>query len=331
MSNLFKYAKKELSQDAFLMWVVSNYDSKSSTLRKVAIQFIGFLMGDGSVIDPDDIKKITIEPQWMKIDVVINITTKNGDITSIYIEDKVFSNEHNQLCKYNESIKKERENRNNIKVFYKTDYIDEDEREHVKKAGWRIVDIEEIQSFWEQFIACDDEIVAMYAERVNDIALALKNEELPVAYCDDRAIEMLKWKGFFANYIFPNLDDEVKECCDLEMLRTSYSYIAFVIRKRGYEYPIPYLEIRDRDCTNGHYKCLLLTYGMAGKNERCKDWDDIREINTRINDSSFFAVNNRTKQVLATKKNSVKRREDFLARLNRCAKDYIEIINALYK
>lgn len=45
MENLFKYAKKELSQDAFLLWVLSHACSEDKAMRELARNFISFLTG----------------------------------------------------------------------------------------------------------------------------------------------------------------------------------------------------------------------------------------------------------------------------------------------
>ena len=43
--NLFDYAKKELSQDGFLMWLIDSYNDENEEIRNVSRSFIEFLTG----------------------------------------------------------------------------------------------------------------------------------------------------------------------------------------------------------------------------------------------------------------------------------------------
>lgn len=101
--NLFNYATSELSQDAFLLWLLewanpsnAEYDS---ALHKTASDFLRKMMDvdDKFLIDSVECKK-----QQYHIDVLAIV---NGNI-AIIIEDKVNTLEHgNQIARYREQLK----------------------------------------------------------------------------------------------------------------------------------------------------------------------------------------------------------------------------------
>ena len=76
MENLFKYAKKELSQDAFLLWVAANINAEEKDLRTVARKFIVFL--SGRRLKEEDIERVELHPQWNKIDIFLDVILRSG-------------------------------------------------------------------------------------------------------------------------------------------------------------------------------------------------------------------------------------------------------------
>ena len=71
MKNLFAYATKELSQDAFLRWLFENYDCENEKVREVCEKlFKAFTQKelDFSKIDKDSLRTVA---QWKNIDVSI--------------------------------------------------------------------------------------------------------------------------------------------------------------------------------------------------------------------------------------------------------------------
>ena len=148
MKNLFLYAKKELSQDAFLMWLLDNFNCEDETLAQNSKK----ILRDFCNLNKDcKISNLNVSSQSHKIDVSIFFKA-NGEKHALFIEDKVFSLEHsNQLEKYNNQIKKICDERkikeSNIhKVFYKTSIVYEDEINAIEKAGWKIYSIDGINN-----------------------------------------------------------------------------------------------------------------------------------------------------------------------------------------
>ena len=92
MENLFDYATKELSQDAFLRWLFQNYDDP------VVGEVSNCLLGEFCHFqDGEKVGSLHTEAQKNKIDISVCITTTLGRKIALFIEDKTFSNEHHQF------------------------------------------------------------------------------------------------------------------------------------------------------------------------------------------------------------------------------------------
>ncbi|MCQ2478488.1 MAG: hypothetical protein MJ091_04665 [Clostridia bacterium] len=98
MKNLFDYATKELSQDAFLRWLFENFDCEDNLSLKEASQQV---LKKLCKICDEEIIEVKTYSQWHKVDIFTVIKTDKR-IIALFIEDKVFSGEHNQLSRYNE-------------------------------------------------------------------------------------------------------------------------------------------------------------------------------------------------------------------------------------
>lgn len=164
MKNLFDYATKELSQDAFLMWLFENYDCENQAVKKTSEKI--FRKFTKEQIDFSGITDLTTKAQWKNIDVSVLFTYK-GEKYLIVIEDKTYSNEHSQLKFYNESIKQHNTPLKEVyKIFYKTALIDENERQRVNDAGWVGFDISDIYNLFCDISDTGSEILNGYIEHI---------------------------------------------------------------------------------------------------------------------------------------------------------------------
>lgn len=68
MKNIFDFATKELSQDAFLSWFIAGCNEPE--ISEYSYEFINFLTGYH--FNVGDIKKVTIKQQCGGIDVVVD-------------------------------------------------------------------------------------------------------------------------------------------------------------------------------------------------------------------------------------------------------------------
>ena len=184
MKNLFDYATKELSQDAFLRWLFENYDCENEKVRRACQKLFNNFTSDE--LDFSKIENLTTMAQWKNIDVSIWFTILDEDYL-IVIEDKTTTEEHKQLQNYNEKIQEhldwliknnQRPIKKVYKVFYKTAEIGE-EKKRIEEAQWlNILDIQKIYDLFKDVSNTGSEILDDYAEHIRDISATYYNFEL---------------------------------------------------------------------------------------------------------------------------------------------------------
>lgn len=320
--NLFDYAKKELSQDAFLMYIIDCYNSENKTERSISRKFINFLVG---LSEDEEITKIWLKAQWHKIDISVYFYTKN-QIIALFIEDKTTSEEHNQLMSYTDSIKKALEHDKTKptlvkKLFYKTNTIDQHERKRINEAGWEEVSFDRIHDFWKQFINVNHMITSQYAQHIDSIYNDTKNTEIP------KDNNLIAWLSFFRKVVEPVFADKV--ICWSGYTIYNYVYLCFRTKK---DEKAPYLEIRSRDCLGNNFNAKILTYGVEFKNENINGLEEIRKRIKAKEKNNVFKGNygqKQNKQVAHTEKGrfKVSSNEDFIEKVKIVLDEYLDIIS----
>lgn len=328
MKNIFDFATKELSQDAFLCWLFENFDCKDNNSLKKASQFIIKKFCD--ISDNEKIVNVKTYFQWHKIDILAIIKTDKRNI-ALFVEDKIFSSEHNQLLKYNETIGRSIKNKGwqlnelccterDIKcVYYKTSYLSDAEREIVKNAGWDIWDISRIVYLFNKFADSDCMLLRQYTAHVNEIEKILhKTHEMPTS--SEKGLDLIKWKSYFDFEVLPRLELE-SEKYSCEVLITAYSYTCLCIGKKTESgEAVPYIELRSRDVTENGFSVTLLCYGV----DYSKYGDKIKQVEERLIDApnklfeSKYRRGDQPKQLGRTKKTD----ENICDYLKQCIKDY---------
>lgn len=144
-NNLFTYATSELSQDAFICWLMSfaMKDARiDNALRHCAVAFIKEFIPTLTNMKDDDIVVTSIERQHGKIDVLLKI----NDQYSVIIEDKINTRVHdNQLQKYKDFLVSEGTSPKSIYgIYYKTGF--ESDTSSVKAADYAFFDRKRILS-----------------------------------------------------------------------------------------------------------------------------------------------------------------------------------------
>ncbi len=266
MKNLFDFATRELSQDAFLRWLFENYDERE--LKDAA----GDLLKEFCGIDSGEVKEIVTTAQWCNIDISVWITLKNGQKTALFIEDKTYSEEHNQLDTYDAHIKScEGEYDHICKIFYKTDIVRTGEQSRIDHASdankWRVYSIKEILPLFEKYTGAENLILRQYAEHVVSVYRATENTAMPEK--SESHIDYLKWISYFEKAVVPQLSGD-REQCEYKVTKAGqYPYVYISIRKSGYNKVIPTLELRSRDCLpvgnnciKRHFNVRFLCYGI---------------------------------------------------------------------
>jgi hypothetical protein len=138
--NLFNFATSELSQDAFICWLVSwtKTGHKGSRLHDCGKDFIAFLYNlkhGENTVSPKDIESVAEpEQQHEKIDVYFQATI-NQKVVSFIIEDKTHTTFHSdQLKRYLEKIQKDEIAEEEIVcIYFKTGCVWPEEEKETEK------------------------------------------------------------------------------------------------------------------------------------------------------------------------------------------------------
>ncbi|MBE5872686.1 MAG: hypothetical protein E7294_15860 [Lachnospiraceae bacterium] len=146
-NNLFFYANKELSQDAFICWLCSfgleGANRSDMELVKCANNLVAEFVRRGIHADDiktDEVRLKKIEKQVNNIDVLLMIEYL-GETYRVIIEDKIHASEHdNQLQRYKKSLFKENEKL--IGIYFKTGF--QSDRTMVENEGYVFFDRKDI-------------------------------------------------------------------------------------------------------------------------------------------------------------------------------------------
>ena len=213
-NNIFKFATKELSQDATVAWLADCYRFKET--KEIGEKFIKEF-----ILEKDEeIKEVNIIRQYHKIDVFIQVET-NKMTYNIIIENKRGTFLHdNQLKNYVNQIKENGKKiivilfkSNNIFPFEELQY--EMEQQEIKKD---IGDIEiefklrSARNFLDSLKSdTNNSILNMIIEYYREIII--NNEKLK---CDDWKLQMKKqeWKEFYDKVINGLREISIEECKD---------------------------------------------------------------------------------------------------------------------
>lgn len=139
-NNLFYYATKELSQDAFICWLSSyaldGADNTDSELVRCAYKLVCEFMkkGLGDSIDCDKTCLKEVRKQFENIDVLLTVEY-DDEVYKIIIEDKIHSSEHDdQLQRYKDKF--ENTDVHVIGIYFKTGF--QSNLSVVNKAGYKV-------------------------------------------------------------------------------------------------------------------------------------------------------------------------------------------------
>lgn len=274
MENLFNYATKELSQDAFLMWLMANYNcEEDKQLKDASRKFICKLFAINNIdINENDILNAEVYPQKNKIDIYAIIDIKNKGKYGVFIEDKTSSFEHNQLAKYNNNIKKiKNSDKLNyvLKIFYKSHLINNEERKRIIDAEWTEFSFDKIYNFFIEYKDANNIILSQYSKYLEKLYLDSNNKEKP----NDNNINA--WESYFRNVIKLNIDD-ISDSWIVEERR--YHYVYMGIRYKGHcNEEIPFLELRNKELINDRFIIHFLLPDNVKKEKIDKFIDDITD------------------------------------------------------
>ena len=151
--NIFDYATSELSQDAFLCWLIACASCDEQTVQQLGLDFIQFLYDcDSKNTDSKKVEKLLmLKNQYKKIDVYFQAQI-GGKIVSFIIEDKTDTEMHsNQLKRYRDKVREDKIAEGEIKgIYFKTGYIFSDERERAEESGYGVISLENFVDFLQE-------------------------------------------------------------------------------------------------------------------------------------------------------------------------------------
>lgn len=190
--NLFSFATSELSQDAFICWLLSwaNKDclAQDSELHKCSISFIEAIFKKYSISPPKAINKIKVTKQDKNIDVLCII----NDEYAILIEDKVFTKNHSdQLQRYYSEVASRGFSADKIlPIYYKTE--DQSSYWAVTENGYQVLLREDIVAVLHSYSG-ENQILVDYKKYLEDISNKVESyKTLPI-----NDWHWHSWIGFF--------------------------------------------------------------------------------------------------------------------------------------
>lgn len=189
--NLFHFATSELSQDAFIAWLLAWANKECADVDKnlhaCAVDFVRKLL------DKDDynVQTVKVERQWENIDVCAEV---NGEYF-ILIEDKKATKEHSdQLKRYLEKAKKRYANKNVVIVTVYFKMEEQNNLSQVIEAGYSIFTREKMLSILRPHDSVTNNILCDYREnleQLNDNINGFKTDPI-------NKWGWYQWIGFFS-------------------------------------------------------------------------------------------------------------------------------------
>ena len=79
MKNLFDYATKELSQDAFLRWLFENYNCENEGVKKACRKLFDSFTNNNDEFKDKTITELKTVSQWKNIDISVWFTVEEKD------------------------------------------------------------------------------------------------------------------------------------------------------------------------------------------------------------------------------------------------------------
>ena len=146
--NLFQYATSELSQDAFICWLLSfamKDCHKDAALSACARDFLRFFIPE--LKDEPIYLSEAPRRQYKSIDVLLTV----NDRYKVIIEDKTHTSDHdNQLMRYRETVANNFPEYQCVSVYYKTGF--QSDLSNVHEANYILCDRAKIVSILSPYI-----------------------------------------------------------------------------------------------------------------------------------------------------------------------------------
>ena len=186
--NIFNFAPREFSQDAFICYLVACAAEASGELQQCGLAFVRTLFRAGAsdeILGPDGNRAdsspydgpcnvsdvINIRCQYNitpndRLDVYFQAEIDERLVTFIIESKKDGEADIDQLKRYLEAVIRDEEERNLIKpIFFKTGHVFSDERMDVERAKYSVFEAKDMKSFLDgQDVTRENEILRQYEE-----------------------------------------------------------------------------------------------------------------------------------------------------------------------
>jgi hypothetical protein len=192
--NLFAYAPSELSQDAFLCWLLEwadpRHEAEDAGLHAGGKELIRLAFEKHGNSTAPALRSIEVHAQWKRIDILVRI----NETHVLLIEDKVFTREHSdQLKRYLETVRSEFPDCEVLPIYLQTG--NQPDYNAVESAGYQVLNRSDLlkiiglatESGSENAILRDFD---RHLRGIEDRVLAYQNEP-PEKW------DRLAWEGFF--------------------------------------------------------------------------------------------------------------------------------------
>lgn len=197
--NLFQFATSELSQDAFLCWLISwaieDCRAEDKALHQLGVEFITSIFEKAGENAPTAFGSVCIKRQEHNIDILCMI----NDNTVIVVEDKTGTKQHSdQLAHYKKYTLDKYQNHKHIFIYLQTG--DQCDYSEVKRAEYLIYKRTDLLNVLESQIG---EAACQKSDILSDFTSNLRHIEDEVqSYNVLQLEEWIKndyaWKGFYA-------------------------------------------------------------------------------------------------------------------------------------
>ena len=185
--NLFEFATSELSQDAFICWLVSWLNTTGNTeLKTCAREFVAEMYNryrPNTPIEASDVGLPLdgVERQRDRSDIQFGASIKGRHVYFL-IEDKTDTTYHsNQLECYKEKFDEDHDGCDTVYIYLKTGFVFPSERLYAEDSGYRVIDSEGLVSI---LAGCEEEnpilrdfIEVLYSRIENRLRLEKKIDE----------------------------------------------------------------------------------------------------------------------------------------------------------
>jgi hypothetical protein len=204
--NIFDYSTKELSQDAFVAWLLNyadprrrndlyNFDDEG--LYVCATKLIREMLFTHDITLDSKIAKVTADCHWEGIDIWARIELANGKKYLIIIEDKTTTIRHlNQLERYRQ-IAKEHCAQNGyatpVCIYLKSGDEAKSSLDKVKKLGFSVIDRKTIILLMTDFKQIQNQVFCDFYERMTKLENSIHEyASKPIGSWTNG-----DWQGFF--------------------------------------------------------------------------------------------------------------------------------------